>query len=562
MVVNIGVQSFEKMRESEAFYVDKTDFIRQWWEAKDDTTLITRPRRFGKTLNMSMIECFFSNRYKNRGDLFEGLSIWNDEQYRRLQGTFPVIFFSFASVKTGNVEEIKASVKQLIANMYAGFGSMMHSDVFSDSDRTYFQKINCGMDDITCAMAINTLCIDLEKYYGKKVIVLLDEYDTPMQEAWLSGSWNEAVAFFRTFFNATFKTNPSMYRGVITGITRISKESIFSDLNHLEVITTTSQKYADCFGFTEEEVFASLELMGLAEEKQGVKHWYDGFTFGRHTDIYNPWSITKFLSSSGEYDTYWADTSGNGLVNSLIQTGSDSIKQTMEILINGESFETQIDEQVIFNQLDNDESTIWSLLLAAGYLCIRKFEYVGENKTKVYNLALTNYEVRLMFQKMIKGWFNSTRKVYNEFIRSLLEGNVKRMNTFMNKVALNTFSSFDTGNHPSEHSEPERFYHGFVLGMAVDLADRYRIQSNRESGYGRYDVVIEPYDKRQKAFIFEFKVQDIDDEMTLEDTAQNALAQIREKNYEANLLANGIPKENIKKYGFAFMGKKCLIKES
>ena len=300
----------------------------------------------------------------------------------------------------------------------------------------------------------------------------------------------------------------------------------------------------------------ALNLMTL------VKWWYDGFTFGNHTDIYNPWSITKFLSSNGDYGTYWADTSGNSLVNSLLQTGSDNVKQTMEVLINGGNFEISLDEQIIFNQLDEDETAIWSMLLAAGYLCVREFEYVGEDKTKVYTLALTNHEVTLMFRKMIRGWFNGTRKVYNEFIKSLLDCNVKKMNTFMNKVALNTFSSFDTGNHPSEYSEPERFYYGFVLGMVVDLADRYKVQSNRESGYGRYDVMIEPLDKSQKAFIFEFKVHDADDdEATLEDTAANALAQIEEKNYEAALVSDGSPRENIKKYGFAFKGKECLIKE-
>lgn len=562
MVVNIGVQSFEKIRESGTFYVDKTDFIRQWWEAMDDTTLITRPRRFGKTLNMSMLECFFSDRYENRGDLFEGLSIWKDEKYRKIQGTYPVIFLSFASIKTGDTELIKTAVKQMIANVYDSFENIMDSDVFSDKDRKAFQEINRKMDDITAAMAINTLCIYLEKYYGKKVIILLDEYDTPMQEAWLAGSWNEAVSFFRSFFNATFKTNPHMERSIITGITRISKESIFSDLNHLRVITTTSEAYAECFGFTEKEVFAALDDTGLGSEKSQVKYWYDGFTFGKHADIYNPWSIINFIKLGGNYGTYWADTSGNGLVNSLLQTGSDSVKQTMEILISGESFDVEMDEQIIFNQLDEDENAIWSLLVAAGYLCVRKFEYVGEDKTKIYTLALTNHEVKLMFRKMIRGWFNSTRKVYNEFIKSLMDGNVRKMNTFMNKVALNTFSSFDAGNHPSGYSEPERFYHGFVLGMVVDLADKYQILSNRESGYGRYDVMIEPIDKSGKAFIFEFKVHDADDdEITLEDTASNALAQIEEKRYEATLISDGISRENIKKYGFAFQGKDCLIKE-
>ena len=562
MVVNVGVQSFEKLRESRGFYVDKTNFIKQWWNTQDDTTLITRPRRFGKTLNMSMLECFFSNKYENRGDLFEGLSVWEDENYRKLQGTYPVIFMSFAAIKTGKTNSIKTSVKQQITDIYGNFRYIMKSDLFEDIDRKYYSEIMDTMTDETAVIAINRLCIYLNRYYGKKVIILLDEYDTPMQEAWLSGNWDDAVAFFRSFFNATFKTNSNMHRGVITGITRISKESIFSDLNHLEVVTTTSHKYADCFGFTENEVFAALDIMGLSSEKQGVKQWYDGFIFGSHADIYNPWSITKFLSSGGEYGTYWVDSSGNGLVNSLIRTGSDSIKQTMEVLINGGSFDAEIDEQVIFNQIDGDECAIWSLLLASGYLCVKNFRYAGEDKTKIYTLALTNREVTLMFKKMIRGWFGSAKKVYNEFIRSLLDGNVKRMNTFMNRVALNTFSSFDTGNHPSGYSEPERFYHGFVLGMTVDLADKYRILSNRESGYGRYDVMLEPFDAGRKAFIFEFKVQDSDDgETTLEDTAQNALAQIKDRNYEAVLVSNGILRENIKMYGFAFRGKECLIKE-
>ncbi len=559
--VNIGVQRFDKLREEDSFYIDKTGFIREWWETGSDVTLITRPRRFGKTLNMSMTECFFSNKYADRGDLFEGLDIWNDEKYRQLQGTYPVIFMSFAGIKAGNVTDMRAAVKIAIANVYGEYKEMMRSDKFDGNDRESFEAVNERMEDVKAYTAIHSLCIWLEKYYGRKVIVLLDEYDTPMQEAWLGGYWDEAVSFFKSFFDLTFKMNPHLYRGIITGITKISKESIFSDLNNLKVVTTTSSQYAASFGFTEEEVFQALDDMGLGDQKQGVKQWYDGFTFGKYTDIYNPWSITSFIEEDGGYKAYWANTSSNSLINSLIQTGNREIKQTMEILIKGGSFKAMIDEQIMFSQLDGNTDAVWSLLLATGYLKVLGVEVVGERKDMLYTLTITNMETRIMFENMVKGWFaGDTGIVYNEFIRAMLSDNVRKMNTFMNKVALHTFSSFDSGNHPSVETQPERFYHGFVLGMVVNLADRYKVRSNRESGYGRYDVMIEPLDKTKKAFIFEFKVLDADDEeKTLEDTLANAHKQIEEKNYEAELIAEGFAPRQVRKYGFAFRGKECLI---
>lgn len=559
ITVDIGVQNFEKICARKSFYIDKTQLIREWWQNGADVTLITRPRRFGKTLNLSMLECFFSNKYAGRADLFEDFSIWEDEYFRQLQGTYPVIFISFAKIKAVDYEEMRYSVTKIISDVYRQNRFLVEKGILSQNEKEYFESIKPEMDSSVAADAINTLAGFLSRYYETNVIILLDEYDTPMQEAWISGYWNEAVRFFRSFFNATFKTNPYMQRGLITGITRISKESIFSDLNNLEVITTTSEKYAQYFGFTEQEVFAALDDMGLGEEKQGVKNWYDGFTFGRMTDIYNPWSIVNFISRKGEYDTYWADSSGNGLVNALIKTGSANIKKNMELLMQGENFDVEIDEQIIFDQLDDDENAIWSLLLATGYLRVVHLERTGRLLKKIYTLCLTNREVESMFAKMIRGWFKNTAEVYNEFIRALLKDNVKKMNTFMNRVALETFSFFDGGNKPSEETEPERFYHGFVLGMVVDLADKYRIKSNRESGYGRYDVMMEPFDKKEKAFIFEFKVFDKDDETTLEDTVASALAQIEEKQYAAELTASGIIPENIRKYGFAFEGKKCLI---
>ena len=563
VAIDIGVQNFEKIRERNSFYVDKTDFIREWWENGADVTLITRPRRFGKTLNLSMLECFFSNQYEGRGELFEGLSIWKEEKYKRLQGTYPVIFLSFASIKSGEPARIKIAIKQVISNIYKSFQYMMESEIFDCGDRKYYSSVNDDMSDETVYIAINRLCFYLERYYGRKTILLLDEYDTPMQEAWLNGCWEEAVSFFRSFFNAAFKTNPHMERGLITGITRISKESIFSDLNNPEVITTTSGKYARYFGFTEQEVFQALDDMGFGAEKEGVKSWYDGFTFGSMTDIYNPWSIMSFMANGGRYQSYWADTSSNGLVNRLIREGSAGIKRQFERLIGGKSILVPVDEQIIYDQLDEDENAVWSLLLAGGYLKVVSIDNADISESleeEKYELALTNHEVRRMFAKMIRGWFKNTAEVYSEFIKALLQDDVKKMNIFMNKVALNTFSAFDSGNRPSQAAEPERFYHGFVLGMVVDLADRYSIKSNRESGYGRYDVMIEPHDRKEKAFLFEFKVLDRDSgEAALEDTAASALAQLEEKRYETELIEDGIAPENIRKYGFAFEGKRCLI---
>ena len=557
-VIGIGKQRYDRIIENDLFYIDKTMFIKEWWENQDDVTLITRPRRFGKTLNMDMLKCFFANEYKDRGDLFEGLDIWKEEKYREIQGTYPVIFLSFAGIKGNNYEFARQQICIQIADIYEKNRYLLEKDILSDNEKKFYENVNIYMSDATLSDSINKMCSFMRRYYGKNVIILLDEYDTPMQEAYVNGYWEELVSFTRSFFNATFKSNLYLERAVITGITRVSKESIFSDLNNLKVITVESDEYSDTFGFSEEEVFLALDDFNLSDKKQIVKEWYDGFTFGSQRDIYNPWSIINFLENK-KIDTYWADTSSNSLINHLIKKSVPEIKELMELLLKRESIEVTFDDQIVFNQLDKSKNAIWSLLVASGYLKIDDIEYKGLLLKPWYHISITNLETVSMFANMFAGWFENPDARYNDFIKSLLNNDLKGMNYYMNKVALATFSYFDTGKNPSETLEPERFYHGFVLGLIVELSDRYEVKSNRESGFGRYDVMIIPLDKSEKAIVLEFKVHENDEEKTLEETVSSALAQIEEKKYDTELINAGVKKENIRHYGFAFEGKKVLI---
>ena len=562
-VISIGNQSFESIREKDNFYIDKTNFIREWWDNDDTVTLITRPRRFGKTLNMSMLECFFSNKYKDRGDLFEGLEIWNDEKYRKLQGTYPVIFLSFAEIKQNNYNDAVEKIKRIICEVCQQFDFLKNWDGLTEIEKKNISNISYNMSDVMAQDLIKNMSNYLSRYYGKKVIILLDEYDTPMQEAYVNGYWEELVAFTRSLFNSTFKTNPYLERAIMTGITRVSKESIFSDLNNLVVVTTTSNQYETAFGFTEEEVFNSLDEQGLSDKKDIVKTWYDGFTFGDKKDIYNPWSIINFLKFKS-LKTYWADSSSNGLINSLVQKGSPYIKTMIENLISGEKINVIVDEQIVFSELDYSEDAVWSLMLASGYLKVVSSEELNliRESDNEYELALTNREILFMFRKMILRWFSPAKHETNEFIRALISSDIESMNEYMNDVAFNTFSSFDSGKHNSERKAPENFFHGFVLGLMVDQTENYIITSNRESGYGRYDIMLEPIDKTNEKYpgiIIEFKVINPRKESSLEETVAVALKQIEEKNYDAELIKRGVKEENIHHYGFAFKGKEVLI---
>ena len=560
-VVGIGKQRFDKIVENDCFYIDKTMFIKEWWENQDDVTLITRPRRFGKTLNMDMLKCFFSVEYKDRGDLFEGLDIWKEKKYREIQGTYPVIFMSFAEIKQNNYKDAVEKIKRIICDLCQQFDFLKDWDGLTEIEKKNISDISYDMSDVMAQDLIKNMSNYLSRYYKKNVIILLDEYDTPMQEAYLNGYWEEIVSFTRNFFNSTFKTNPYLERAIMTGITRVSKESIFSDLNNLDIVTTMSQKYETSFGFTEEEVFNALDEYNLSDKKVEVKRWYDGFTFGDKCDIYNPWSIINYLDKK-ELGSYWADSSSNGLVNKLVKTGSPNLKKTMEILIEGGVIEKRIDEQIVYNQLEKRENAVWSLLLASGYLRVVKIRYEGDFRKRYYTLKLTNKEVEQMFEIMIEEWFDNGSNMADDFIEAMLVGDLYAMNSYMNDIALDTFSSFDVAGKEESRIRPENFYHGFVLGLMVDKRDDYIIKSNKESGFGRYDVMMIPRDTENSSLpglILEFKVINYSIEKSLEETVKSALQQIEEKKYDMELLKAGVKKENIRHYGFAFEGKKVLI---
>ena len=564
--IGTGVQSFSKLRERGSFFVDKTEFISDWWNADDEVTLITRPRRFGKTLNMNMLECFFSPEYAGRADLFEGLNVWNDPEMRELQGSQPVIFITMAKIKGTTYEDFLRQMNTTMMSVYSRYEDFVSKSEKISADKkeifrlmymemveTMLKKSEKKVNTDLLIQSIAFLSELLSIHYGKNVIILLDEYDTPMVESYVKKYWDEVVAFMRTFFNTTFKSNPYMYRSVLTGITRVSKESLFSDFNNIEICTLSAVKYQEYFGFTEEEVFAAMDEYGLTN-KDEVKYWYDGFTIGELKDIYNPWSVTNFLGKK-KFAPYWANTSSNKLVSDLLREGDAELKSDFEYLLCGGTVTKQINEELVYSQLDKTRDSVWSLLTMSGYLKINSIN--GKN----YELEIVNHETLEMFEGLISNWFAEGDR-YSNFIKALLLNDLKYMNQFMNDLSVSMFSSFDTGKKPSEKTEPERFYHGFVLGLLVDLRDRYAVTSNRESGFGRYDVLLEPLDKeKDDAMIFEFKVIDKDEENKLEDTVAAALKQIEDKKYEQVLLDKGVKKDRIRKYGFAFEGSRVLIGE-
>ena len=550
--VGLGIQDFEKVINRGSFYIDKTEFISKWWENEDDVTLITRPRRFGKTLMLSTVEKFFSIQQENGRELFEGLEVTRDDKVMTECGKWPVLFVSFANVKSNSYEKALVQFNQIFTDMASDLSFL--KDSLDEKEREFYDAISDNMDEKMTEDCLHRYSRWLSSYYDKKIVLLIDEYDTPMQEAYVSGYWDHLSGFMRIMFNGALKTNPYMHKALLTGITRVSRESLFSDLNNLTVITTSSKGYADCFGFTEKEVFDSLEAHGYGEQKSKVKRWYDGFKFGDMDDIYNPWSILSFLKS-GRYEPYWANTSSNSLVSKLVKEGDEKIKEAFETLLDGGIIEAEIDEQLVYGEMGKNEKAVWSLLFATGYL--KEAGLKDRGGISLYRLRLTNYEVNVCFRIMVKRWFENAGSNYGYFVKGLLECDIDDMTDSLSEICESMMSSFDG----SGRSAPENFYHGLVIGLLVELRESHEIKSNRESGLGRYDVMIRPKDKNENAIIIEFKSRRRSEKgKSLEELADKALRQIEDKKYEQELIDAGYSPERIKKLAFVFEGKEVFIK--
>ena len=553
-VVAIGRQDFAEIVSRNSFYVDKTKFIKEWWDNNDEVTILTRPRRFGKTLLLSTIDHFLSIKYKGVANLFGHLSISKDKDMVREQNDWPVIFLSFADIKECSYKAFLQTFFMQINMLFNCYKDILDMPCFDDKDREDFKSIRNDMNEVTAKGSIKLLSYILNKAYNKKVVILLDEYDTPLHEIYArhgykSSDFESVLDFMRIFFNSSFKTNPFMSRVLMTGIAYIAKQTLFSDFNNPTIISTTTNMYTDACGFTSEEMEDVFAEYDLQEQKDEIKRYYDGYAFGKRTGIYNPWSICQFLKL-GELKPYWISTSSDNLITSYIEHSRDDVLFDMEDLLFHHKLTVRLEERISLKNINMEKSAFWSLCVVAGYLKII-------SKTgNFYTLDFPNQEVREAVEDKIKSWQGEDYRNYNFFVQALLKDDIQRMNSRLSDFTENVFSYFDTEGYQSE-----KFYHGFVLGLLIDLRDIYIIESNRESGRGKYDVVLIPRDGNDlNGIIIEFKSINVSlDEFDMEKVATSAIKQIIDNNYEKILIDHGLPTSRICKYAFVFKGKKVLV---
>ncbi len=549
--IGIGESDFKGLRIRDNYYIDKTMYIKDIIDNESRVILVTRPRRFGKTLNMSMLKYYFDCKQKDNKELFKGLKIMNqDEKYTSKLGYYPVIYLTLKDVQDTNYENMLLDMRTAMLNMYKEHRYLLDSDKIYPEEKARITDILFAREDESVLKnSVRDLSEYLNRHYDKPVILLVDEYDVPIQNAYVQGYYDQAVNFFRTFYGTTFKDNPYLEKTVLTGVSRVAKESIFSGANNFDVYTVLNDEFSDDFGITEEEMSKVIKDFEVEDDSVEIKKWYDGYRIGNTEGIYNPWSILNYLKTR-QLMQYWVNTSSNDLIK-LVLKNSSTIKEKIESLLKDEEIEVPINLETVIVGIENNEDNIWGLMLGTGYLKVTEVVNLAEH---IYKVKLPNYEIKLLFQQIINDWFRN--KVIGNDLKSILKDlitlNLKEYEKKFDILVREMFSYMDVGENTAEN-----FYHAFVLGMLVGLKDTYYVNSNRESGIGRYDIMLEPKDKNGNSFIMEFKVLEDKEEKTIKETIENAKKQIEEKGYEQNLKERGF--KNITKMVYAFKGKEVKM---
>ena len=549
--IGIGESDFKILRIKKDYYIDKTKYIKDIIDNRSKVLLITRPRRFGKTLNMSMLRYYFDCTKKDSKELFKGLKIMEqEEKYTSKLGYYPCIYLTLKDAGLQSYELMIMQLRTLLMDIYYENRYLLEEAEMAPGERNTFNKILLAeANEIEIINGIKMLSKIMSTYYNKPVMLFLDEYDVPLQNAYVEGYYEEGIKFFKTFYGVTFKDNPYLEKTILTGVSRVAKESIFSGANNFHVYTVLDDEFSDDFGITEKEMDKIIDDFEIQDQKEEIKKWYDGYTIGNTEGIYNPWSILNYLTDK-KLIPYWVNTSSNDLIK-LILKNSATVKEKIEQLLRDEEIEVPINLETVIVGIEKNEENIWGLLLGTGYL---KVTEVVDLAHGIYKVKIPNYEIKFLFQNIIREWFND--KVIgnnlNTILKDLITLNLEEFEEKFKQLVIEMFSFMDVGKNTAEN-----FYHAFVLGMLVGLKDSYYVKSNRESGFGRYDIMLEPKDKNENSFVMEFKVYKEEKEKTIEDTIENAKKQIEERKYAEDLEERGYTK--ITKMVFAFKGKEVKM---
>ena len=550
--IALGESDFRSIIENNEYFVDKSLLIKEIFEDSSRIILIPRPRRFGKTLNLSMIRYFVERCDEDRRYLFNNLLIEKEQDIMKRQGIYPTIYLTFKDEKHDKFEDFQMKLAFFVSEIYKKHYYLYESLTFQ-VDKDYFDKIiNKVSTKAELEMSLKNLSKYLYDYYGEKIIILIDEYDTPIQHSYFSGIYDDTIAFMRNFLSNTLKDNIYLEKALLTGILRVARESIFSGLNNLDVYSILKEGYSDKFGFTEVEIEKMLNDFNIVKEKDEFKRWYNGYLFG-NTVIYNPWSTLSYLKDKNEYFMpYWVNTSENKIIKTILAKGSDGLKKSFEELLKGNTIETTIDENIIMADIEANENNVWSFLLLSGYLKV--VNKIRKEDEIYYEVAIPNVEVKHMYNKIIKDWASESyvSSEYNEMLKALINFDYEVFEEIFIDYVEKSLSYFDVSGE-----EPERVYHGFVLGMLVALNNTHYVLSNRESGYGRYDVMVIPKDITKPGIIIEFKRARKNNKKTIEQLIEEAKTQIEDKKYETELLSRGIT--DIKKLVIVFKGKEVSV---